>query len=150
MRNAVNPNDIDSTYKVLEKIGKGTFAKVRKARHKLTGKIVALKVFLLDELTIEDQSSILKEINFLMALNHRNVVRLIDVFESSNSRYVVIVLEHMQSTLVDYLKTHQIIGEDEAKPIFHMIASGVRHCHENGIVHCDLKPANILVNIDDN
>ena len=150
MRNAVDPNEVDSTYKVLEKIGKGTFARVRKARHKLTCKIVALKVFLLDELTSEDQSSILKEVNFLMALNHRNVVRLIDVFESSNPRYVVIVLEHMQSTLVDYLKTHQIIGEDEAKPIFHMIANGVRHCHENGIVHCDLKPANILVNIDDN
>ena len=96
-----------------------------------------------------DLESARNEAKFLQRLNHPNVIHIIDMFEDDEN--IIIVLPLFDKSLFDYLrKLGKPVDENEARRIFNLIASGVHHCHQNGIIHCDLKPANILVNLDEN
>lgn len=88
------------------------------------------------------------ETTVLTRLKHPNVLPLIDIFECQQSGFIYVVLQYMPCSLSQYLKDKNKIGEDQAKIVFKMIASGVQHCHKRGIVHSDLKPENILLNVD--
>lgn len=61
--------------------------------------------------------------------------------------HITIVMPLLKSNLKEYIKARkEPLSEEEAKAIFRMIADAVDHCHSNGIMHCDLKLENILVN----
>lgn len=83
-------------------------------------------------------------------LEHPNIVRLIDVFEERDPMCagITLILEYFQTTLASYLQQYKVINENNAKGVINKIASGLYKCHQSGVVHCDLKPANILINID--
>lgn len=71
------------------------------------------------------------------------------MFESPDT--LVLVLPLMKSTLLDYLlKLGKHLNEDKVRDIFQKIVSAVNYCHQQGIMHCDLKLENVLVNYDDN
>ena len=71
---------------------------------------------------------------------------MFDVFE--NDHELVIVLERMDMDLYDYLQKHGPIPEDKARVIIKTMAQAIKHCHDNGIIHRDLKLDNILVRVD--
>ena len=88
------------------------------------------------------------EAHYLMQLNHNHIIKVIDIFECDS--VIVIVLPLMQQNLREYIMNREgPLSEDEAKAIFKMISSAVDHCHSKGIMHCDLKLDNILVNTND-
>lgn len=88
------------------------------------------------------------EMEVIARLRHPNILSCIDYFESP--RNIVTVIPLMKSTLLDYVsREDKDLNEEEALHIFRMIARGVTHCHEKGIMHCDLKLENILVNFDE-
>lgn len=147
-RNKQNPKCFQATYTVRENIGNGSFAQVRRARHRSSWKEVALKVFDKTKLGPSAIDDAHKEFEILRKLDHQNVLKNIDMFESPQT--LVLVLPLMKSTLQSYLtKLGKAVDEEHAKHIFKKIVSAVEHCHQQGLMHCDLKLENILVNYDD-
>ena len=79
--------------------------------------------------------------------DHEHVIQCFDVFEDDTD--IFLVLELMQCSLIDFMKMRGgRLSEREAAAVTWRVARGIDHIHRCGIVHFDLKPANILVNID--
>jgi serine/threonine protein kinase len=84
------------------------------------------------------------EISVLKKLNHPNVIPLVDVFETPDK--VFIVMELMKGgELFDCIVRKGRFSEREAIDVVAQVASGLAHCHEQGVVHRDLKPENLLL-----
>uniref|UniRef100_A0A7N8X935 non-specific serine/threonine protein kinase n=1 Tax=Mastacembelus armatus TaxID=205130 RepID=A0A7N8X935_9TELE len=128
-------------YRLLKTIGKGNFAKVKLARHVLTGKEVAPRVpcFL----------QLFREVRIMKLLNHPNIVKLFEVIETEKTLYLV--MEYASGGEVfDYLVAHGRMKEKEARAKFRQIVSAVQYCHQKCIVHRDLKAENLLLDADMN
>ena len=81
------------------------------------------------------------------SLDHENIVRIID-FGSTNDNYYI-VMEYIDGpSLKDVLSSRPVLGEELALLIAHEICMGLEHAHEHGIVHRDVKPANIMITND--
>ena len=89
-----NYRNIKETYKIEGTIGKGSFATVKKAKHRATGVKYAVKVMAKKKMAEEDIKALETEIEILKQVDHPNVVKLIDVFE--DERHYCIVMELME------------------------------------------------------
>lgn len=88
------------------------------------------------------------EIKALQSLEHRNIISLVDVFETSAKIYMV--MEMMNGgELFDYVVEKGTLSEEEASLFVRKITSAVAHMHNNGIIHRDLKPENLLLTSKD-
>ena len=141
-----NKYDVPSTYasyKLTKKCGEGTYAKVYKGiKDDNDEKVMTLKRFKKFEKTEGIDSSTIIEISLLKKLNHRHIISLTDVcYDNSN---IVMVYDYCRITLHDlnfnYVNTFRI------KKYMKEILQALEYCHAYGIIHCDVKPANILIN----
>uniref|UniRef100_A0A2K5QCA1 Serine/threonine-protein kinase SIK3 n=1 Tax=Cebus imitator TaxID=2715852 RepID=A0A2K5QCA1_CEBIM len=132
-------------YRLLKTIGKGNFAKVKLARHILTGKEVSTRAG-----DMAAPSSLLfREVRIMKVLNHPNIVKLFEVIETEKTLYLV--MEYASGGEVfDYLVAHGRMKEKEARAKFRQIVSAVQYCHQKFIVHRDLKAENLLLDADMN
>lgn len=80
-------------YTIGEKLGEGSFGEVRRAVHKLTHEVRALKIIYKDRFESKDSPKILKEIKILKKLDHPNIVKIYEYFENLN--YFFIVMEYL-------------------------------------------------------
>uniref|UniRef100_A0A3P8YL45 non-specific serine/threonine protein kinase n=1 Tax=Esox lucius TaxID=8010 RepID=A0A3P8YL45_ESOLU len=121
-------------YRLLKTIGKGNFAKVKLARHILTGKEVAIKI--IDKTQLNPTSL-------------QKVMQLFEVIETDKTLYLI--MEYASGGEVfDYLVSHGRMKEIEARAKFRQIVSAVHYCHMKNIVHRDLKAENLLLDADAN
>uniref|UniRef100_A0A8C2WXY1 non-specific serine/threonine protein kinase n=1 Tax=Cyclopterus lumpus TaxID=8103 RepID=A0A8C2WXY1_CYCLU len=110
-------------YRLLKTIGKGNFAKVKLAKHTLTGREVAIKI--IDKTQLNPTSL-------------QKVLKLFEVIETEKTLYLV--MEYASGGEVfDYLVAHGRMKEKEARAKFRQIVSAVEYCHQKRIVHRDLK-----------
>jgi len=142
------PSALLSRYEPLELLGEGGFAKVFKAKRKKDGKIVALKIPMIDERT---SKTFLREVSTWLQLNHPNIVKLHDV---DILPVPYLEMEFVEGTkvngrtvrdLCDYPKP---VDEGTALRLIRGIAAGLKHAHSKGIYHRDLKPGNVLLKSD--
>uniref|UniRef100_A0A674MJ96 non-specific serine/threonine protein kinase n=1 Tax=Takifugu rubripes TaxID=31033 RepID=A0A674MJ96_TAKRU len=131
-------------YRLLKTIGKGNFAKVKLARHILTGREVS---------HVHGRAlmypSLFREVRIMKILNHPNIVKLFEVIETERTLYLV--MEYASGGEVfDYLVAHGRMKEKEARAKFRQIVSAVQYCHQKHIVHRDLKAENLLLDADMN
>uniref|UniRef100_A0A674B4D7 non-specific serine/threonine protein kinase n=1 Tax=Salmo trutta TaxID=8032 RepID=A0A674B4D7_SALTR len=126
-------------YRLLKTIGKGNFAKVKLARHILTGR----------EVRHQQTQQLFREVRIMKILNHPNIVKLFEVIETEKTLYLV--MEYASGGEVfDYLVAHGRMKEKEARAKFRQIVSAVQYCHQKHIVHRDLKAENLLLDADMN
>ncbi|XP_063293776.1 serine/threonine-protein kinase MARK2 isoform X8 [Pelobates fuscus] len=136
-------------YRLLKTIGKGNFAKVKLARHVLTGKEVAVKIIDKTQLNSSSLQKLFREVRIMKVLNHPNIVKLFEVIETEKTLYLV--MEYASGGEVfDYLVAHGRMKEKEARAKFRQIVSAVQYCHQKLIVHRDLKAENLLLDSDMN
>lgn len=135
---------IDKFYEMGELIGSGGFADVHAAYDRETGAKTAVKTIKKGSDTDE---FLQREITILRHLNHPNVVRTLDIFESSESYQVV--MEFVDGgNLQDKISATKEFSEDEVRHVMGQILQGLAFIHSRGIVHRDLKHENILLTSD--
>uniref|UniRef100_A0A673J0X9 non-specific serine/threonine protein kinase n=1 Tax=Sinocyclocheilus rhinocerous TaxID=307959 RepID=A0A673J0X9_9TELE len=131
-------------YRLLKTIGKGNFAKVKLAKHVLTGKEVRIDIYIFCL-----RFQLFREVRIMKLLNHPNIVKLFEVIETDKTLYLV--MEYASGGEVfDYLVAHGRMKEKEARAKFRQIVSAVQYCHQKCIVHRDLKAENLLLDADMN
>jgi len=140
--------DIDQEYEILERIGVGGFAVVKRCVNKLTGIEYAVKIVKKKGLTIEELDTINDEVEILQRLVHPNIVRLEQIFETQ--RHLFMVMELLSGgELFDTIASGRNFSEKEAAQVIKDLTKAVQYMHQNGIVHRDLKPENLIYSSDD-
>ncbi|XP_008408017.1 NUAK family SNF1-like kinase 2 [Poecilia reticulata] len=137
-------HNLKHRYEFLETLGKGTYGKVKKAKER-SGRLVAVKSIRKEKIKDEqDLVHIRREIEIMSSLCHPHIITIYEVFENKDK--IVIVMEYAsQGDLYDYICDKKNLSEHEARHFFRQIVSAVHYCHQNGIVHRDLKLENILL-----
>jgi len=129
-------------------LGYGSFATVYKAVSK-EGKVYAVKWLNKVGMTEKEQALQKDEVMYMKMLgDHKNIIRLYDVIETSDSLYLI--LECCTTDLYELItQSEKQLEVPRVKRYFNEICDGVKHCHNNHIYHRDLKPENILISDDD-
>ncbi|XP_070758795.1 NUAK family SNF1-like kinase 2 [Enoplosus armatus] len=137
-------HNLKHRYEFLETLGKGTYGKVKKAKER-SGRLVAIKSIRKEKIKDEqDLVHIRREIEIMSSLCHPHIITIYEVFENKDK--IVIVMEYAsRGDLYDYICDKRNISEREARHFFRQIVSAVHYCHQNRIVHRDLKLENILL-----
>ncbi|XP_022039325.1 probable serine/threonine-protein kinase At1g54610 isoform X2 [Helianthus annuus] len=138
-----------NTFEKIDKIGQGTYSNVYKARDLITGKIVALKKVRFDNLEPESVKFMAREILILKKLNHPNIIKLQGLVTSRMSSSLYLVFEYMEHDLSGLQAVQGVkFTEPQVKCYIKQLLSGLEHCHENGVLHRDIKGSNLLIDND--
>ncbi|KAL6011720.1 hypothetical protein ACLOJK_002184 [Asimina triloba] len=144
------------TFQKLDKIGQGTYSNVYKARDLITGKIVALKKVRFDNLEPESVKFMAREILILRKLDHPNVIKLEGLVTSRMSCSLYLVFEYMEHDLaglaahpeITFTEPQYLQGVSKrykVKCYLKQLFSGLEHCHNNRVLHRDIKGSNLLI-----
>jgi len=131
----------------LEKVGEGTYGTVFKAKDRSTGELLALKVIRLEAEDEGIPSTAIREISLLKQLRHTNIVRLYDVIHTD--RKLTLVFEFLDRDLKNYMdSTGGGLELHVIQSFLYQLLLGIEYCHNNKVLHRDLKPQNLLINME--
>ena len=132
-----------SKYRILGLVGQGQFGRVYCAVNRQTGQIVALKS--LDHQRFPTHK-FLRELRFLLSLQHPNIVTCQALEHTATGRYLV--MDYCEGgTLRSLMTTSQHLTLRQRLKLIVDILQGLDHAHSRGVIHCDIKPENILLNL---
>lgn len=137
--------EVAARYELCEKLGKGTYGTVYKAMNRQTGDYVAIKRI---KILYEDDgipSTALREISLLRDLNNVNVIQLYDVHSSRLNLYLI--FECLDMDLRAFLKSYGPIRDTVLRSAAYQCFQGLDFCHGRRILHRDLKPQNVLIDV---
>ncbi|KAF9470950.1 kinase-like protein [Pholiota conissans] len=152
-------------------LARDSFSVIVRARHNYTGAVRAVKIvdpYLsrrggpgagpdprspADDMVLTIHNHVADEVTNMRRLEHKNVCRIFGSFVDRGSGVLTLILEHVEGgNLQQYVESRGEYNwgmpEDDAKPIFYQICSGVEFIHSMEIMHRDLKPENILLTKD--
>ncbi len=144
---------LNGRYKLLERVGSGGMAAVYKSEDLVLGRIVAIKLL---HLSLTDDAEFLKrfqkEAHAAANLSHPNIVTVHDIGQDGDRYYIV--MEFVEGATLKQIIRRQAAEErllpiDRSLDLMMQMCSGIGYAHRSGLVHCDVKPHNILVSQDD-
>ncbi|XP_055389182.1 serine/threonine-protein kinase par-1 isoform X3 [Condylostylus longicornis] len=131
-------------YDIERTIGKGNFAVVKLAKHRITKNEVAIKIIDKSQLDASNLQKVYREVDIMKRLDHPHIIKLYQVMETKNMIYIVSEYAS-QGEIFDYIAKCGRMSERAARFKFWQILSAVEYCHNRGIVHRDLKAENLLL-----
>jgi serine/threonine protein kinase len=134
-------------YRILGEVGQGGMGQVFKARHLFMGRIVAVKVLPRAKANDETEAAFRREIELLGSLDHENLVRALDAGYDGQVLFLVTELVSGHD-LRRQVQKFGPLDEVMAASVASQAACGLECAHAAGLVHRDVKPANILVRED--
>ncbi|XP_059825029.1 serine/threonine-protein kinase SIK1 isoform X2 [Hypanus sabinus] len=136
-------------YDIEGTLGKGNFAVVKLARHRVTRSRVAIKIIDKRRLQPRELQRVHREVLIMKFLNHPHIIKLYQVMETRDMLYIV--TEFAQNgEMFEHLSERGPLSEREAQEKFGQLLSAVEYCHHHHIVHRDLKTENMLLDADMN
>ncbi|CAH9081324.1 unnamed protein product [Cuscuta europaea] len=136
---------LDNKYMLGDEIGKGAYGRVYKGLDLENGDFVAIKQVSLENIVQEDLNIIMQEIDLLKNLNHKNIVKYLGSLKTKT--HLFIILEYVENgSLANIIKPNKF-GPFPESLVAHFIAQvleGLVYLHEQGVIHRDIKGANIL------
>ena len=136
---------ICNRYKILDHLGTGGMATVWLGYDTILDRQVAIKTFKIDANDEDAVKRFNREAKAVTSVSHPNIVSIYDV--ENEGEFYYLILEYVKGmTLKDYMIKNPRIPIETIVHIAKQIASGLSHAHQNGIIHRDIKPQNILMN----
>uniref|UniRef100_K3WAW8 cGMP-dependent protein kinase n=1 Tax=Globisporangium ultimum (strain ATCC 200006 / CBS 805.95 / DAOM BR144) TaxID=431595 RepID=K3WAW8_GLOUD len=149
-----NGQKVVNKYIIKGDLGKGTFGRVKLCQNEEDGKLYAVKImhktFVQRMAGKEDQFQdvLRREVAIMKKLNHRNVVKLVEVIDDPSSEKMYLVQEYVQHNLMDEVTRNNGLGEAVARKYMRDLLSGLHYLHFHKVIHRDIKPENILVSAE--
>lgn len=131
-------------YRILDELGRGGMGQVFRAEHALMGRTVAVKVLPRAKSTADTEAAFRREIRMLARLDHPHLVRALDAGHDGKVYYLVTELVPGLDLRRQVLR-HGPLDEVRAASVISQAALGLAYAHGQGLVHRDVKPANLLV-----
>jgi len=143
---AYRKDPIEDHYIIGTSLGSGSFGDVKICTEKATGKDWAVKIITKKGNSVDEKRMeiIQVEIDILKVVNHDNVVKLKDIFETDTHFYIIMEVIS-GGELFDKIVELTHYSEKEAARLTAQILRGIAHLHEKRIIHRDLKPENLLL-----
>uniref|UniRef100_A0A669D8W6 protein kinase C n=1 Tax=Oreochromis niloticus TaxID=8128 RepID=A0A669D8W6_ORENI len=139
--------DIGTVYQIFadEVLGSGQFGVVYGGKHRKTGRDVAVKVIDKLRFPTKQESQLRNEVAILQSLRHLGIVNLECMFETPEK--VFVVMEKLHGDMLEMILSSEKgrLPERLTKFLITQILAALRHLHFKNIVHCDLKPENVLL-----
>ncbi|XP_054650216.1 serine/threonine-protein kinase D2 isoform X1 [Dunckerocampus dactyliophorus] len=139
--------DIGTVYQIFadEVLGSGQFGIVYGGKHRKTGRDVAVKVIDKLRFPTKQESQLRNEVAILQSLRHLGIVNLECMFETPEK--VFVVMEKLHGDMLEMILSSEKgrLPERLTKFLITQILAALRHLHFKNIVHCDLKPENVLL-----
>ena len=135
--------NITKDYSLGKVIGQGSSGIVRKAVHKATKQVRAVKIL---KKSSQDEEKLFLEVNILSKLSHPNIMHIYEFYDDKVNFYIVSELCEGKE-LFEQITSSGSFSEEKSCPIIQQLLSAICYCHLNNIVHRDLKPENIIINI---
>ncbi|XP_055515507.1 cyclin-dependent kinase 11B isoform X4 [Leucoraja erinacea] len=133
-------------FQCLNRIEEGTYGVVYRAKDKKTDEIVALKRLKMEKEKEGFPITSLREINTILKAQHPNIVTVREIVVGSNMDKIYIVMNYVEHDLKSLMETmKQPFLPGEVKTLMIQLLKGVRHLHDNWILHRDLKTSNLLL-----
>ncbi|XP_068270553.1 cyclin-dependent kinase 11B isoform X3 [Nyctibius grandis] len=130
----------------LNRIEEGTYGVVYRAKDKKTDEIVALKRLKMEKEKEGFPITSLREINTILKAQHLNIVTVREIVVGSNMDKIYIVMNYVEHDLKSLMETmKQPFLPGEVKTLMIQLLRGVKHLHDNWILHRDLKTSNLLL-----
>ncbi|XP_060062977.1 NUAK family SNF1-like kinase 1 [Ylistrum balloti] len=143
-------HNLKHRFELIKTLGEGSYGKVKLAMEKSTREQVAIKYIKKGKINDDtDLTRLRREIRILSSLNHPNIVNVREVFENKD-RIILVMDCATGGELYDYISNRSRLSEADARRIFRQIVSAIHCCHQNGIVHRDLKLENIVLDQEGN
>lgn len=131
-------------YVITDSIGQGGMGQVFKGVHQVMGRVCAVKVLPLHKATPEARDAFMREIRLQAKLDNHHLVRAYDAGQDGKIHYLV--TEYVPGMdLRRLIKTQGYLSQERAAKIIRQAALGLEYAHQQGMVHRDVKPGNILV-----
>ena len=138
------PFELNSNYKYIEKLAKGSFGTVVHVLDKNKNQDLAIKIINKSGSTPDSIRKMKEEITILKQLKHENIVQFYG-YEETNSKLYIIMQYLKYGTLNEYINQNKgKITEENASIIIHKILSATDYLHNKQIFHRDIKPENIM------
>jgi serine/threonine protein kinase len=136
----------------LKLIARGSFATVYLVKDKVSGDLFAMKIYSEEKAQNIDLGFGISltavannEIEILSSLDHPNIIQLLEVIKSGNQDWLCLVFELANDHILTSQKAIEPpMSEKQARNIFIQLVKGVEYMHKNSIIHCDIKPENLL------
>ncbi|TWW72406.1 Serine/threonine-protein kinase D1 [Takifugu flavidus] len=139
--------DVNSVYQIFpdEVLGSGQFGIVYGGKHRKSGRDVAIKIIDKLRFPTKQESQLRNEVAILQSLHHPGVVNLDCMFETPER--VFVVMEKLHGDMLEMILSSEKgrLPERITKFLVTQILVALRHLHFKNIVHCDLKPENVLL-----
>ncbi|GAB6021548.1 Serine/threonine-protein kinase D3, variant 2 [Chamberlinius hualienensis] len=145
-----NQSDISLHYQIFpdEVLGSGQFGIVYGGVHRKSGRQVAIKVIDKLRFPTKQEAQLKNEVSILQSIHHPGIVTLDKMFETPERIFVV--MEKLKGDMLEMILSSEIqrLSERITKFLVSQILIALKHLHSKNIVHCDLKPENVLLSSD--
>lgn len=139
IKESIKDKSFEDTYTISKELGCGATSKVFKCIHNGTGQAWAVKII---NKNVE-KKVIRTEIGVLLKIQHPNVIRMKDIYETQSQIYIVLELVTGGELFDRVVSRGHYSEKDAAKAVKEMLIA-VKYLHDNGVIHRDLKPENLL------
>ena len=131
-------------WKLLRELGNGSYGIVYLAENEKTKETAAIKYHNREVLSAEAQTNARKEAAFIESLEHPHIINLYEFIETDKGLSLVLNFAE-GGDLLSYMRKNGLMTESNAKKLFVNIVRAIKHAHDNGIIHRDIKLENILL-----
>lgn len=133
----------DNYFFIKPPLGSGMFGTVYKAKHKKTGVMRAIKRIKKEARSQNCFDALLKDVDIVKTLDHPNIIKVYEYYQDEGWIYIVSELCTGGELFEEILKEKNF-SEKKAAELMRQMLSAIAYCHEKKLVHCDLKPENII------
>ncbi|KAF8818751.1 CMGC kinase, MAPK family (ERK) MAPK-1 [Cardiosporidium cionae] len=142
--------EVPKRLKLIQKVGSGAYGIVASFFDEETKREVAVKKVGDAFKDLVDAKRILREIRILRHLKHTNIIRILDIFPPSTPDFedIYLVSELMSTDLHRVLHSRQKLTDGHFQYFIYQILRGLLYLHSANVIHRDLKPCNILINLN--